>query len=212
MHPLLLVLGHPRTLPPTQGVCNLRADFGGVSHFLASHGYPSGLGAGEADPLAVEGVSRVAPATGPEAAEAAPGMLAAANEFSGLLQRLFLSPKPLWRVSLPWGALARVAELREYMRGVARGVLEARRASGGGSDAAISPGAFTDLADMLLAAEVGGASDPGGDGTPDASAEPASAGRRRGDGGLSAAEVVDDTVALMWAATETSGATLGWLV
>lgn len=143
-------------------------------------------------------------------------MLAAANEFSGLLQRLFLSPKPLWRVSLPWGSLARVAELREYMRSVARRVLDARRASGGGSDAAVSPGAFTDLADMLLAAEEVGAGDPEDAGPAEPSISPAhaapSVAGRRGEGKLTADEVVDDTVALMWAATETSGATLGWLI
>jgi cytochrome P450 len=199
-----------------QGVCNLRADFGGVAHFLASHGYPSGIAAGEADPLAVQGVSSVDTTAAGGSADAASGMLAAANEFSGLLQHLFLSPKPLWRVALPWGSLARVAELREYMRSVARQALDARRASGGGSDAAVSPGAFTDLADILLAAEEVGAGDLLGAAPAEPFVAPTldapSVAGRRGEGKLSADEVVDDTVALMWAATETSGATLGWLV
>lgn len=192
---------------PAQGVANLRADFGGVAEYLAAHGYPSGLTEGAADPLAASGVSSLPPAT--EGA-ASTGVLAASTELSGLLQQFFLSPKPLWSVTLPWGALTRAGQLREYLRNVARQVLAARKELGGGAGAAsASPDSHgvTDLAGMLLTAAAGSES----------AAAPAS-GRAStdlpplGDGALSVDEVVDDTVALMWAATETSGATIGWLI
>ena len=209
-----------------QGACNLRADFEGVSHYLSGHGYPSGIPEGVSDPLAVAGVSRIPPPAEGEIVEGG-GMLAVSDEFSGILQRLFGSPKPLWGLALPRGTLDRAAQLRTYMRSIARRVLAARRESGGGSAAAAAAGSFTDLADMLLAAEGGAESHASNilaeshtSNIPGAPANPisvpcpsdSSSSLRRGEGSLTMDEVVDDTVALMWAATETSGSTMGWLM
>ena len=186
-----------------QGVANLRADFGGVAQYLAAHGYPSGFAEGAADPLAASGVFSLPPAT--EGA-ASTGVLAASTELSGLLQQFFLSPKPLWSVALPWGALTRTGQLREYLRSVARQVLAARKELGGGG-ASPDPHGVTDLAGMLLTASAGAEHDAASaSGRAPADAPPP------GDGALSVDEVVDDTVAMMWAATETSGATIGWLL